>query len=58
MACVDEDGTVTLIGGPSADGTAEAPVAIYGPDGKRRSRLQPGVNIVRQADGTVRKVQR
>lgn len=58
LACVDEDGTVTLIGGPSADGTAEAPVAIYGPDGKRRSRLQPGVNIVRQADGTVRKVQR
>ena len=58
LACVDEDGTVTLIGGPSADGAAEAPVAIYGPDGKRRSRLQPGVNIVRQADGTVRKVQR
>lgn len=58
LACVDEDGTETLIGGPSADGAAEAPVAIYGSDGKRRSRLQPGVNIVRQADGTVRKVQR
>ena len=32
------------------------PVAIYTPDGKRQPRLQPGVNIVRMADGTTRKV--
>ena len=57
MACVDEDGTVTLIGNLPADADAQH-ISIYGPDGKRRSRLQPGVNIVRYKDGTVRKIQR
>ena len=40
-----------------SDANASAtPVAIYTPDGKRQPRLQPGVNIVRMADGTTRKV--
>ena len=30
--------------------------AIYGTDGKRRTRLMPGVNIVRMTDGTSRKL--
>ena len=30
--------------------------AIYGPDGKLRQALAPGVNLVRMADGTTRKV--
>lgn len=29
---------------------------FYSPDGRRQSRLQPGLNIVRTADGRVRKV--
>lgn len=59
VAYVDTDGTTTVVDDLPFDNDADAQhIAIYGPDGKRRSRLQPGVNIVRQADGTVRKVQR
>ena len=58
VAYVDPDGTTTYIDSPVADNPSHGPVAIYGPDGKRRSRLQPGVNIVRYKDGTVRKIQR
>lgn len=58
VAYVDTDGT-TVIDDLPFDNEADAqPMAIYGPDGKRRSRLQPGVNIVRYKDGTVRKIQR
>jgi len=40
----------------AASTKAIAPEAIYTLDGKRLSRLQRGVNIVRMADGTTRKV--
>lgn len=35
---------------------AEASPAIYSAGGVRLNRLQPGLNIIRQSDGTVRKV--
>ena len=58
VAYVDEDGTATFIDGlPEDDGVQEETVAVYGPDGQRRNRMQRGVNIVRFADGTTRKVQ-
>lgn len=56
VAYVDTDGTTTYIDSPVADNPSHGPVAIYGPDGKRRPRLQPGLNIVHQADGSVKKV--
>ena len=56
VAYVDEDGTATFIGTMTEDGLEGEPVAIYGPDGQRRSKMQPGVNIVRYSDGTSRKV--
>ena len=57
VAYVDEDGNTTFVGSlPDAQEQGE-PVAIYGPDGQRRSRMQRGVNIVRYADGTTKKVQ-
>ena len=56
VAYIDENGTTTYVG-ELIDGRLEAePVAIYGPDGKRRSQMQRGVNIVRYADGTTKKV--
>ena len=58
VAYVDTDGTTTYIDSSMAENSSSGPTAIYGPDGKRRSRLQPGVNIVRYKDGTVRKIQR
>ena len=55
---MDEDGTATFIDElPEDDGVQEETVAVYGPDGQRRNRMQRGVNIVRFADGTTRKVQ-
>lgn len=30
--------------------------AIYGTDGSRRSRMEPGINILKMSDGTTRKV--
>ena len=57
VAYVDEDGTATFIGSLPQDGEQGEPVAVYGPDGQRRNRMQRGVNIVRYADGTTRKVQ-
>lgn len=56
VAYVDEEGIATFIDFLPEDGEGE-PVAIYGPDGQRRSQMQRGVNIVRYADGTTRKVQ-
>ena len=60
VAYVDTDGTTTFIEGLTleAEDNQQAPMAIYGPDGQRRSRMQRGVNIVRYKDGTVRKIQR
>ncbi len=55
VAYVDADGTTTFIDGPNWDATSE-PVAIYGIDGTRRQRMGSGLNIVRYADGTTRKV--
>ncbi len=57
VAYMEPDG-VTAIDSLPTD-TAEpvsAPSAIYGPDGTLRSRLMPGLNIVRQPDGSVRKI--
>lgn len=56
VAYVDEDGTATFIGSLPEDDLQGEPVAIYGPDGQRRSKMQRGVNIVRYADGTTRKI--
>lgn len=58
-AYVDPDGTITYIDSPTTDVVGEAqqkPVAIYGSDGQRRPHMQRGLNIVRYADGTTRKV--
>ena len=57
VAYVDTDGTTTFIGSLPEEDLQGEPVAIYGPDGQRRSKMQCGVNIVRFADGTTRKVQ-
>ena len=58
MAYVDEDGKTTYVNSLPGEADCEAAVieAIYGPDGKPRSRMQRGMNIVRYADGTSRKV--
>lgn len=56
VAYVDEDGTATFIGSLPEDDLQGEPVAIYGPDGQRRSKMQRGVNIVRYSDGTTRKI--
>jgi len=42
----------TSINSVSAQGSAEA---IYGVDGKQRSSIQRGINIIRMSDGTVKK---
>lgn len=47
-------GTATSIS--SVAGMYASPLAVFGPDGKRRSQLAKGLNIVRMTDGTVRKV--
>ena len=39
-----------------SDKGATAPTAIFTIDGRQASRLQRGMNIVRQADGSVKKV--
>ena len=59
VAYVDTDGTTTVVEGfyPDTHDSQGEPVAIYGPDGQRRSRLQRGVNIVRYSDGGVKRVQ-
>lgn len=57
VAYVNTDGTTTFIGSLPEEDLQGEPVAIYGPDGQRRSKMQRGVNIVRFADGTTRKVQ-
>ena len=59
VAYVDEDGKTTYVNSlppGEADGEDAVIEAIYGPDGKPRSRMQRGMNIVRYADGTSRKV--
>lgn len=58
VAYVDEDGTTTVVNGLPIDTGASSnePVAIYGADGKRLNRLQRGINILRYADGTTKKV--
>ena len=58
VAYVDEDGKPTYVNSlpGEADGEDAVIEAIYGPDGKPRSRMQRGINIVRYADGTSRKV--
>lgn len=59
VAYVAPDGKATVVEGLSFDNDNDIlPVAIYGPDGRHRSQMQRGLNIVRQCDGSVRKVQR
>ncbi len=48
--------TPTAIEGVSAAGSGSSVKSIYTTDGRMVSRMQRGVNIVRMADGTVRKV--
>lgn len=40
----------------SVNHVTNTPSAIYGLDGRRQSRVQRGVNIIRMSDGTIRKV--
>ena len=58
-AFIDADGTVTVVGGLAADtSTADRPATatIYSLDGRRLTQPARGVNIVRMADGAVKKV--
>lgn len=48
--------TATGISDISRDASADTPSAVYTIDGKRISSPQKGLNIVRQANGSVRKV--
>ncbi len=56
-----EAGVLTVIDpvgitAPKAGMTSAEIEAIFAPDGKRRNTLAPGINILRMADGTTRKV--
>lgn len=46
----------TAIDAAPANGADAKPQACYTPDGRRISTPQPGLNIIRMTDGTVRKV--
>jgi hypothetical protein len=51
---IDEATSVTTLDGQQS-ATAQ-PEAVFDLSGRRQTRLMPGINIVRQADGTVKKV--
>lgn len=46
----------TAIAAATADSAPAKAAACYAPDGRRISTPQPGLNIIKMADGTVRKV--
>ena len=49
-------GTEPPVAVSSVNAISKNPVAIYTMDGQRHARMQRGVNILRMADGSVRKV--
>ncbi len=51
---IDEATSVTTLEGQQP--ATEQPEAVFDLSGRRQTRLVPGINIVRQADGTVKKV--
>jgi hypothetical protein len=57
MAVLDDDGGVTYIDDVRADGNATGePEQIYRLDGTKHATLTKGINIVKMANGEVRKV--
>ena len=46
----------TAVAAATADSTPAKAAACYAPDGRRISTPQPGLNIIKMTDGTVRKV--
>lgn len=51
---IDETTSVTTLDGQQP--VTAQPEAVFDLSGRRQTRLMPGINIVRQADGTVKKV--
>ena len=52
---MDEGGNTTYIG-ELKDGVLQTEESIFGLDGVRQNELRKGINIVRQKDGSVRKI--
>lgn len=55
VAVMDEAGNTTYIG-ELKDGLLQTEESIYGLDGTRLPEMRKGINIVRQKDGSVRKI--
>ena len=55
VAVMDEGGNTTYIG-ELKDGVLQTEEDIYGLDGIQQNQLRKGINIVRQKDGSVRKI--
>jgi len=55
VAVMDEGGNTTYIG-ELKDGVLQTEEGIYGLDGIQQNQLRKGINIVRQKDGSVRKI--
>lgn len=55
VAVMDEGGNTTYIG-ELKDGVLQTEEGIYGLDGVQQNQLRKGINIVRQKDGSVRKI--
>lgn len=55
VAILDEWGNATFIG-EVKDGVLQTEEGIYGLDGVQQNQLRKGINIVRQKDGSVRKI--
>ena len=55
VAVMDEDGNTTYIGELS-DLNGNAAEEVFGIDGMRLPEMRKGINIVRQKDGSVRKI--
>ena len=55
VAVIDEGGNTTYIGELS-DLNGNAPEEVFGIDGMRLPEMRKGINIVRQKDGSVRKI--
>lgn len=55
VAVMDEGGSTTYIG-ELKDGVLQTEEGIYGLDGVQQNQLRKGINIVRQKDGSVRKI--
>ena len=55
VVVMDEGGNTTYIG-ELKDGVLQTEEGIYGLDGVQQNQLRKGINIVRQKDGSVRKI--